>query len=436
MQRIVCLLFLAPVLSAQAGPGMLDADPATTGQQNMVQSTYFSSVDNTATTLWDVTPKIWTTAGRSITQVSTGKTGMAGLAAGEYHMCMTTSMLAATWTTAAGGSTGGGDVIIGKVTWNSGSPVFTPTTLAAKLCSSGGDFGLMIDGKDGTRAAVDWPGSPQWSVRTSNAVQFPIPVALTGTGASGVDPAPGHINGVLGCFWIEKATKIFWAPVNETFVAGNLTAASLDTAKQIVVILSVDRPHSPTPLFNSAGNASSMWFSRVTGGDSDQYYSGQIPDTTGGQLVYDSASWSNNGGVAGSHMLAAYSGHYNTLLEGRGSHAGCNSAITVGASASLDFNIHAPVGSPTLFTTTLGVALGVGAKIPLPGICGALGLDATKILLITGGPTGSTADETVFMSLPASDSGLKGITLHLQFLTNPITAFGPCFTNTMSPTFK
>ena len=31
---------------------------------------------------------------------------------------------------------------------------------------------------------------------------------------------------------------------------------------------------------------------------------------------------------------------------------------------------------------------------------------------------------------------LKGLTLHLQFVTAPIAGVGPCFTNTLSPSFK
>lgn len=433
-----CLLaagLCASVLSAQAGPGMLDADPAP-GHQSMIKSVYFSSIDNAATNLYDVTPAIWTVSGRGITQVSTGKTGIAGLAAGEYHMCITTSMLATTWTTAAGGVSGAGDVIMGKVTWNSGSPVFTPNTMAALLNSTGGDFGLMIDGKDGTRAALDWPSGPRWSARANNSLQFPTPVALTGAGASGIDPAPGHIDGVLGLFWIEKATKIFWAPVNETFVNGVLTAAALDLTKQITAIQSATRPHSPTPLFNAKGNCGSMWFSRVASGDSEQYFSGQIPDLTGGQLVYDSAAWSNNGGVAGSRFLAAYSGHYNTFLEGRGSHAGCNSNITVGAGATLDIHVHSAVGTPPLFTTQFALAGAVGPQIDLGVICGRFGLNAATIVIILPGPTGSSSDETATISFPADNVALKGLTLHLQFVTAPIAGVGPCFTNTLSPSFK
>jgi hypothetical protein len=439
MQRIttylLCAGLFAPVLTAQAGPGMTDADPGTAGHQAMVKSVYLSSVDNAATTLWDVTPKIWSTSGRNITQVHLGK-GSLGLGAKDYHMALTTSTLSTAWTTGAGGVAGSGDVIMGKLSYATGTPVFTPQTTAALMNSTGNDFGLMISA-DGTRAAIDWPAGPMWSMRTIAIpiTQFPKPVAVTGISGTYVDPAPGKIGGVLGIFWVSGGTQISWAPVKETITAGKLTAAAIVTAGQIAAITSTNQPHSPTPVFGTNGNTRGMWYSRVTGSDSDEYYSGQVPDATGGIKVYDSTAWSNNGGVAGSRLICAYSGHYNTLLEGRGSHGGCNSAITVKTGATLDITIHSPTGTPSLFTSTMGVALGVGTPIPLPGILGALGLDASKILIITGGPTGLTGD-TAELSLPASDSGLKGLTLHLQFVTSPTSGFGPAFTNTMSPSFK
>jgi len=440
MHRISTTLFvsslLTTALTAQAGPGMLDADPGTPGLQEMVKSTYFSSVDNAATTLFDVTPAIWTQAGRSMTQVHLGK-GTIGLAAGEYHMCLTTSMLTTQWTTGAGGIAGSGDVIMGKVTWNSGSPVFTPSTVAALLNSAGNDFGLMINA-DGTRAALDWPSGPYYSSRlvALPTTQFDAPVPITGAGGAYVDPAPGNIDGVRGLFWVSGGTTISWAPVLETIVANKITAAALDMSKVVVAVSSANQPHSPTPVFGTNGNTRGMWFSRVTGGDSEQYYSGQVPDSTGGQLVYDSAAWSNNGGVAGSRLLAAYSGHYNTLIEGRGSHGGSNSAIVVGTGATCNITIHSPVGTPALFTSIFGLAFGVGPKIALGGIAGYLGLDGTKLVFVLGGPTGNTADETAEISFPATDAALKGLTLDFQFVTSPIAGFGPAFTNTMSPSFK
>jgi hypothetical protein len=414
---------------------MTDADPAT-GFQAMVKSTYFDSVDTPGTNLWDVVPAIWTSSGRSMTQVSTGK-GNLGLKKGEYHMCITTSLLATTWTTGAGGIAGSGDVIMGMVTWNSGSPVFTPHTTAALMNSTGNDFGLMISA-DGLRAAIDWPAGPYWSSRAvalSNT-QFDTPVLLTGAGGSYVDPAPGAVNGVMGCYYVSGGTTISWAPVKETIVGGKVTAAALDAGNTVVMITSANQPHSPTPLFGTNGDSRGMWFSRVSGGDSEQYYSGQLPDSTGGQLVYDSTNWSNNGGVAGSRFLAAYSGHYKQFLEGRGTHGGSNSAITVGASAQLNVTIHGPVGTPAISSSVMGLALGVGASIPLPGIRGALGLDATKLVIIVGGPSANDADEIAEANFPATDSGLKGLTLHLQFVMSPIAGFTPGFTNTISPSFK
>jgi len=439
MQRItsylLCAGLLAPVLTAQSGPGMTDADPATTGFQAMVKSTYFSSVDTPGTNLWDVTPAIWTSQGRSMTQVHTGKGNLA-LKKGEYHMCITTSLLATTWTTAAGGIAGSGDVIMGMVTWNSGSPVFTPHTTAALMNSTGNDFGLTLSA-DGLRAAIDWSSRPQWSSRTvalSNT-QFDTPVPLSGAGGSYVDPAPGAVNGVMGCYWVSGATTITWAPVKETMVGGKVTAAALDFPR-VLMITSANQPHSPTPMFGTNGDSRGMWFSRVSSGDSEQYYSGQLPDATGGQLVYDSAAWSNNGGVAGSHFLAAYSGHYNTLLEGRGTHGGSNSAITVGASAQLNVTIHGPAGTPAISTSVLGLALGAGAPFALPGIRGALGLDPTKLVILVGGPSANDVDEIAEANFPATDAGLKGLTLHLQFVMSPIAGFAPGFTNTISPSFK
>lgn len=435
MQRISISLLsaglLASVVTAQVGPGMTDADPVSTGQQAMVTSTYFSTNAGTVTdpTMGDI-PGIWTALGTNITQVSLGKTGIAGLAAGEYHMCITTSGLTSTYN-----PQGSGDVLMGMVTWNSGSPVFTPNTMANNLNSPGNDFGLMIDGVDGTFAAIDYPAGPMLSERTSNAVDFPAPVAITGAGGTYVDPAPGHVDGVFGLFWVSGATSISWAPLNLTRSGGMLTAAAIDAANTVVMISTSNQPHSPTPLFGANGDSHGMWFSRVTSGDSDEYFTGHLPTATGGSLVYDSTAWSNNGGIAGSHFLAAYSGHYNTLLEGRGSSMLVNSDIAVGAGATLDISISAPTGTPPLFTSRIAIGLSTGPGIPLGGILGELGLNPATLALIIGGPTGTTADETANVSFPATDPSLVGVSLAMQALTVPISG-QPAFTNTVETSFK
>lgn len=439
---LLCAGLLASVVNAQCGIAWLDADPNTAGQQNFVQSTYFTGASGTTTqpTLGDIllpSPIFRANStDRRIVQVSMGKTGVFPLGAGEYHLAMTVFNLH----TFYGSLHAGQSVIMGKVTWNSGSPVFTPNTMANNMNTSATTFGLMIDGKDGTRAAVDWGSGPRWSKRLAPSFPFPQSVPLTGAGGSYVDPAPGHVDGVLGAFWVDSSTTMSWAPVLETMTGGNLTGAVLDTANAIVVItttLEPTRPHSPTPLFGAGGDANGMFFSRKfsTNNDSDQYFSGQIPDATAGTLIWNNGAWINNGGNAGSRFLAANSGNYSFLIEGRGYSLTTNSNITVQAGATLDISIRSPVGTPPLFSTTLGVSLGLGPVIPLPGILGALCLDTNLLALIVGGPTGNSADEIATQSFPATDNSLKGVTLNLQAVTVPIGG-QPGFTNSASPFFK
>ena len=399
----------------------------------MVTSEYFTTNAGTVSnpTMGDI-PGIWTALGVNCTQVSLGKTGMAGLAPGEYHMCITTSGLTSTYN-----PQGSGDVLMGMVTWNSGSPVFTPNTMANLMNSAGNDFGLMIDGKDGRYACIDYPASPMISERASNALPFPAPVAVTGAGGTYVDPAPGHYNGVLGMFYVSGATSISWAPLNLTYTSGTLSGAALDTSAVVTMITSSDQPHSPTPLFGANGDAHGMWFSRVASGDSDQYFTGSLPNSAGGSLVYDSTAWSNNAGVAGSNFLAAYSGHYSSLLEGRGSSLIVNNDITVGPTATLDIKISGAADyTVPVFTTLLaiGVATIPAPGVPLGGIDGALGV--TPVLII-GGPTAIDRDECASISFPASLASLKGVTLALQAVTIPVGGgLNTTFTNAATTTFK
>ena len=54
-----------------------------------------------------------------------------------------------------------------------------------------------------------------------------------------------------------------------------------------------------------------------------------------------------------------------------------------------------------------------------------------------GGPTSTSSADVAEVSFPATDTGLKGVTLHIQGLINPVDlTLSDSFTSLVSPSFK
>ncbi|MCA8956364.1 MAG: hypothetical protein KDC87_09830 [Planctomycetes bacterium] len=438
---LLCAAALASFVSAQAGPTFIDQDPTTPGVQPYKVSTYFTG--GGAGTLGAITTPfpIWSAsaASKNIVQVSLGKTGILGLGAGEYHMCMTTYNLNSGYMP-TGSTQVGQQVIMGKVTWNSGQPVFTPNTMAKNLCNPSGDcFGLMISGDTlGQWAALDWSTGVYLGYRANSTVDFDAPVPVAGVTGPWVDPAVGHLDGKLVLFWADAAGTIVYAPLSTTLTAGKLTAASVGSVKTAAAI-SGEICHSPTPVFDGQGNAIALWFAARVSNDSDMYFASNIESNQKSIVkVWDNINWLNNGGVAGGRFLAADSTNYSALVEGQGFYMATNTEIAVGPSAQLTVQVGAQSGTPSVVSTTFAVALGVNAPITLGGIEGGFALTPTPLLFLVPVVLSSTTkDDVARASFPATDVSLKGLTLYFQGVANPVDATVPdSFTSTAATKFN
>lgn len=434
LNNTLSLLFAglcATSLVAQAGPGFVDQDLTTPGIQPFKQSTYFtSSTTGTGPSLGKITlpAPIFSAAGGTVNQCSLGKSGIGGLAAGEFHMCMTVTNLSTFY-----GGAGGQDVIMGKVSWASGSPVFTPNTMANNLNTTGNVFGMMIDTKNGNYASVDWPTGPMLAYRAANVLPFDAPVAITGATGPYVDPAVAYVDDKLVLFWIV-GLDVHMAPLSTTITGGKLTAASVGTSTAVISI--GNQSHSPTPLPDSTGNVMGFWFASLVGSDSDMHFKSMLPSTTAHTKCWDTTGWLNNGGVAGGHFLCADSGiSYAALQEGEGYFMMSNTDIDTTTAAPLKIRIAGLTGTPSICSSTMGISLKTALPVALPGLLGEFALDTT-ILLLIGGPTITTKDEVAELSLP-SNAGLKGLSLAVQAVINPTDpGLTASFTSTINPAFK
>lgn len=443
---LICVIPLAFELPAQIGPTWVDQDSTTPGLQTYHLSEYFTRKAATGTkkSMGDITSPaaIWTSTSTAAAmfQVSLGKQGIGGLATGEFHMCLTTTNLNAAY----GGKVSGQQVFMGKVTWNSGDPVFTPNMMANSMNTSGNVFGLMIDDKDGKVAAVDWPSGAVVAWRKDNTVAYGTPVLVTGISGKYVDPAPGYVNGELVLFWVDHPTlpgRLVYAPLILTITNGTLTAASVNTAKKVVV---VDIPgrfsHSPTPISDKSGNCLGMWYASRVGGNSDMYFTANIHKPTHFLGWDNGTSWVNNGGVAGGRFLAASNntdGFYGRLMVGEAFYLVSNSEIAVGPTAMLTLAAGGPSSKIVpIVTTTVVLSFATATPLPLPGVGGALALDIRLLFYpVGGGITSVTRDDFAQMQLPAAVASLKGVSVSFQALMNPVGT-SPSFSSTCTASFK
>lgn len=421
------VLSAAPLL-AQAGPGTftpLGNDPTFSKANFQTLNMYRTGA-----------------TGMGIDQINFTKVpGVDGV--GQWTVTLTVTDLSPTY----GGSPNGSDwVVMGQYDTTGNAPVFKPNTQANAMndINDGGQFSLMIEPRDGLFATVDRKSGMFISRRLAPNLAFPNPVMLTpqsGTPAppgNYLDPAPGYVDGKLHVFYTESATEIH---MRELFLtrntAGNLSKAEMGPVKVIVKLS--NRPHSPTPLIDRAGNVQGMLMAANSGSDSDIYFLPCLSINEAPILAYDDAGWQNNGGVCGGRIFFADYGANNETyarvsraawLMGSNTPIGGNATLTCGVS-----NPNRPlIPVPVTLAMSLSVNNGTIPGVPIPGWNGMYALAGN--IFVFGSMAATDADELAhWQTAVPNNSALVGTRLTVQGLA-AVTGEPATLTNTATLEIK
>jgi len=229
----------------------------------------------------------------------------------EYTVCLTLYDLAAKY----GGGTAGMDYVV-MGTYNRGKATFTPSTAGNKMnAASGGNFGLMLDGRMGNYAVVDHGDGVYFSYRANPIAAFPAAKKITNwpTGKSYVDPALAWIDGVLHLIYVETISGKQSIVQQKLTVNTTANTAALSGSATVLVSPATtgEQLHSPAPVAAKNGEMVALWFASLVGqSDSDMMF---LPSTDTVKRVpytkvYDTTGWKNNGGVTGATFHCANSG--------------------------------------------------------------------------------------------------------------------------------
>ncbi len=384
-------LLLAGLVSAQAGPGKIRAEKS----NNHFKATTASVTGNIPLGAIDQTFHIQ----------------LPGNKAGVYTTCMSGTKLSS-----KAGGVGGYDVWIGI--WDRNTGKMTSTTQAAKLNTSGTEFGLMLD-PTGRYAVFDRKTGPFFAKRNAPGLPFPaaVPILDAGTasswsGGTYIDPALGMVGGKL---------KIFFA------TGPNIYMDDLDISKpatprlggkpvKVATSSTSSSPNSPTPIRGADGDVEGLWMANLVSPDNDMVFSADLDPLTPWTTVVDTTGWINNGGVAGGMFSYAGSGLAWDLdvawLVGDTEPLGGKADIT-GAMF---------LGKNQIGTTVILMSIGESKPLAIPGIVGKFGLNLSVVQ-----PLGAmihkdaTHRGSLSFTIP-KDNSLKGIKVALQGLSiNNIT---------------
>ncbi|MHC4920691.1 MAG: hypothetical protein ACYTKC_14015 [Planctomycetota bacterium] len=365
--------------------------------------------------------------------------------AGKWTAALTVRDLALTY--GGSGVAGGQNVIMGQYDTTGTKPTFTPSTLANKMNSttSTACFGLMIEGRDGLYAAIDYSNGVFVSYRKDNTSPFPAPLQVTvapnttplPTG-SWLDPALGYVGNQLMMFYIDKVNSIIMRNLNTTVFNNILTQAQLQGNGVAVATLTI-RPHSPTPIIDRLGEVRGLWMagSLTTSGDSDMYFMPSLNTKDVPIRVFDSTAWMNNGGVAGGRLFFANNEAPNNSASVAEAAWLLGSNTVLGGTATITLGCRNPLSvSPVVSKVALSFNLTAGTRTPIviPGWNGAYALAGPELIFTN--MVGLNRDELAHWSQTVpKDNNLKGVRVSIQALSMP-QSVSPTFTNTATLEFK
>jgi len=357
----------------------------------------------------------------------------------------TVTLTIADLSSAYGGAAGKQYVLMGQYDATGTTPTFTPSKLANNMnnTSKSDCFGLMIEGRDGLFSAVDWSDGPYLGYRPNNTSAFQVPVRITvALGGSPlppagyVDPAPGYVDNKLKLFYTDTAANILMHDMTATIRNNVLVKAELQ-GKAVPVVTAGVRPHSPTPIIDQGGEVRGLWMAmNANTSDSDMYFMPSLNPKDIPIKGYDTARWSNNGGVAGGTLFFVDSANYNIAnssevawILGSNTPLGGIATITLGCRNSKS---SAPVTS--YLALSMKVNAGTRSPVTIPGWNGSYAL-ADPILILTTVVSTDKDERAHWSSSVPNRSSLKGQRIAIQALSLP-GGISPTFTNTATLEFR
>jgi len=378
-------------------------------------------------------------ASRRIVQINMTKSHPSDTA-GKWTAALTVHDLSPTY----GGAAGNQYVIMGQYDTTGTTPTFTPSTLANNMNNTANArcFGLMIEGRDGLFAAVDWNNGAHMSWRKDNKSAFQVPVMITAaSGASPlptqkyIDPALGYVDNKLKLFYVNYAASIMMQDVRPTFTSGVLTKAEV-TGTAVAAATMTTLPHSPTPIIDKLGEVRGLWMATFIGGDSDMYFMPSLNTADTPIKLFDDTLWLNNGGVAGGRLFFATTAVGTSAAVGEVAWlVGSNTALGGTATMTLGCRNSKSV-APVVSKLALSLKLNAGtqAPLPIPGWNGGFALAAPIIVFTNMVAIGK--DELAHWSAAVpQDTALRGLRVAVQGLALP-QGLPPTLTNTATLEFK
>ena len=332
-------------------------------------------------------------------------------------------------------------------TWDpkkTGHAAYTPN----KLCNdmnkgTGGNFGLMIGGGRGQYAVIDWSDGPYFSRRATFLQKFPKPTKISGISSSYVDPSIAEfdfdstkagLETVL--FYVTAApttgqTQLMMAELDHSGFTSNPSVVKLVGKPRIVTAISrgttgTIQVHSPTPVTDNSGRVHGLFLSERVGGDSDQYFQGDLNGTMKGhqqQLVYNGPNWTNNGGWFGGKFIYADSessvtAFYGSLKEWGGTWLVGDEVFSGNTVTIRSGNANVRPGADV----TVFFASSLIPGVSIPGFTGKLGLNPAT-LLVLGVKSNHALYETADISFPTPKGWKVNVAMQALCLDGGILSF-------------
>jgi hypothetical protein len=278
------------------------------------------------------------------------------------------------------------------------------------------------------------------SYRPNNTSAFQVPVKITAaTGATPlptagyVDPAPGYVDNKLKLFYTDLVSNILMQDITPIIRNNVLVKAELQ-GRAVAVATPGLRPHSPTPIIDKGGEVRGLWMAaNANSSDGDMYFMPSLNPKDIPIKRFDTARWSNNGGVAGGRLFFVDSANYNIGLStdvswilGSNTPLGGIATITVGCR-----NLRSTGPLPTHLALSVS---GAQTPVTIPGWNGSYALGGS-ILVFTSIVSNNRDELAHWSSTVPNHKSLRGVRIAIQGISLP-QGLPPTFTNTAWLEFK
>jgi len=330
---------------------------------------------------------------------------------------------------AAYGAVGNRDLLTGK--YDAQTDTFTPDTNAAALNTANYEFGLTFH-HSGLWATFDDYTTAGVSLAKRASVNAP----WTFVGRVGGLPAQSYYDPVLADY--NGQTMLVHVLGNDIAMTPiDLNNATLMGASTIIVRSTQGGTvNSPTPILDSNGELIGLSHHDLVVSDNDHYLSMDLDPNTPPLLVNDTATWTNNGGVAGGRFIDAEytpSPYHAISIDALWCTGG---RAKIGG--SMEVRVHVPpTSSPVIHVSYLLLSTQfANAPLSIPGVQGQLGLGLAG-LIGAQLPTHNNANgESLITFNVPNNPALAGKALPCQSITFNTTSGVVAFGNTAALTMQ